>query len=204
MSSGLTLLRQLQARQKLDSKACYYVGGRQKNSEASGAEVSEDNSTVEPLSTISAKTARSAKEERITIEVCLGPDCAVAGGGAALLEIEDLIRFSASSEKEINIVSGGCRDHCSEGPNVRLLSSVKGICDSEFSRVNCPDACRRIVRALDSSNETTNTKESVEVSPVSKLLKRKQDSRRWQEHRQIAAKDRRLQAKVRENSTRNS
>lgn len=70
--------------------------------------------------------------------------------------------------------------------------------------MNCPDACRRIVSALDPSNESTNTKESVEMSPVSKLLKRKKDSRRWQEHRHIAAKDRRLQAKVRENTTRNS
>lgn len=111
MSSGLTLLRQLQARQKLDPKACGDVGDRQKKYHASEAETPDDDSTVGPSSTTSTRTARSAKEEHITIEVCLGPDCAVAGEGAALLEIEDLIRFSASSEKEISIVSGGCRDH---------------------------------------------------------------------------------------------
>ncbi|KAL7472473.1 hypothetical protein ACHAXS_012834 [Conticribra weissflogii] len=208
MSSGLTLLRQFQDRQRsVSTQANGHGGDLQNNCEAKGAETSEDNSstpTEEPSSKIPAETANSAKEDHITIEVCLGPDCAIAGGGAALLEIEDLVHVSASSEKMINIVSGDCRDHCSEGPNVRLRSSMKGICDSEFSRLNCPDICRRIVMSLDLSNETEITNESVEVSSVSKLLKRKQDSQRWQTHRLKAAKDRRLQAKARKNDSINS
>jgi NADH:ubiquinone oxidoreductase subunit E len=35
-------------------------------------------------------SAFNTKKKKV-IEVCHGPDCAVAGGGAALLEIEDLI-----------------------------------------------------------------------------------------------------------------
>ena len=47
------------------------------------------------------------------VEVCQGPDCFGAGGGAAILELEDLACFAA-----VTVVAGGCRNFCSMGPNV--------------------------------------------------------------------------------------
>ena len=77
------------------------------------------------------------------------------GGGAALLEIEDLVRQQLCPNKGSNfnsdtiiVQAGGCRDQCTEGPNVRILSSNGGGVDFDFHKVNSPEACRRVVSSL--------------------------------------------------------
>ena len=84
----------------------------------------------------------------------------MAGGGAALLEIEDLVfqQQRNSNDDESNLIAciqaGGCRDQCTEGPNVRVLlcnngsSGNRSSVDVDFHRVNSPEACRRVVNSL--------------------------------------------------------
>jgi len=155
----------------------------------------------------------------------------VAGGGAALLEIEDLVRRQQCNKEgnnddtKIILQLGGCRDHCTEGPNVRLIScNGGGGVDDDFHKVNNPEACRRVVNSLfptestptnnelhaagQSTNATdvTNRNKHDDTSSssdnvVARLLLRKEDAKRWKAHRERAAKERRLQAISRSQGT---
>lgn len=170
-----------------------------------------------------ADAINTMSNKKKMIEVCLGPDCAVAGGGAALLAIEDIIKNKCLIKGDViaMVRAGGCRDQCTEGPNVRILSvnsddttaagGRRNIEEEEvdFHKVNCPEACRRVTDSLlctasSISTETrqTGNKEEYKSSSssfdnniiVSRLLSRKEDARRWKAHRERAAKERRLQA----------
>jgi hypothetical protein len=166
--------------------------------------------------------AINTKSKKKMIEVCLGPDCAVAGGGAALLEIEDLLHKCTIKGDMIAMVrAGGCRDQCTEGPNVRILSVNSDGANTaggrrrnleeeevDFHKVNCPEACRRVMDSLlctsssisaearqtDDHNYKSSSSSSDNNIIVSRLLSRKEDARRWKAHRERAAKERRLQA----------
>ena len=168
-----------------------------------------------------ADTINIMSKKKKMIEVCLGPDCAVAGGGAALLEIEDLLhKCTIKGDMIATVRAGGCRDQCTEGPNIRILSvnsdntaaagGRRNIEEEEvdFHKVNCPEACRRVMDSLlctasSISTETRQTDDKEYKSSssssdnniiVSRLLSRKEDARRWKAHRERAAKERRLQA----------
>ena len=218
MSSGSALLRQLQARRKLHDTTNQHshtavILTKKQEKDVASRHLPPSPSPPQPTSTSSAAkltlasleaaaaaqtTNNSEADATITIEVCLGPDCATAGGGAALLEIEDLVRVSSSA---IKTISGGCRDHCTEGPNVRVLSrGSNSHLDAEHVKVNCPDACRRVMSPLlctSTSSKLSLKGQEVEMTPVAKLLARREDTRRWRVHRENAAKERRLQAKAR-------
>ena len=156
----------------------------------------------------------------------------MAGGGAALLEIEDLVRQQQCNNKESNnddtkiiVQPGGCRDHCTEGPNVRLISCSGCGVDADFHKVNNPEACRRAVSYLFPTESTptnnelhaaglsTNATAAVSKSHehddtssssdnvVARLLLRKEDAKRWKAHRERAAKERRLKAISRSHGT---
>ena len=115
--------------------------------------------------------------------------------------------------------AGGCRDQCTEGPNVRILSvnssddttaagGRRNIEEEEvdFHKVNCPEACRRVMDSLLCTASSISTEarqtDDKECKPsssseniiVARLLSRKDDARRWKAHRERAAKERRLQA----------
>jgi hypothetical protein len=101
-----------------------------------------------------------------SIEVCQGPDCTGLGGGAAILEIEELVRehhFQSqqlqnhSPSGAIEVVAGGCRDFCSVGPNTHVLRgqyqsrrkrtrTINTLLDS-FSNVKDASSCDKVVRA---------------------------------------------------------
>ncbi len=80
----------------------------------------------------SAPTA-PALNEPVIIEVCTGPNC--SAGGAAILEIEELILEDGTGG--FRIISGGCRDLCSMGPNVHCQST-------HFPRIRSPEDCYQL------------------------------------------------------------
>ena len=229
MSSGSILLQQLRSRQsKSSSNNKSSSDGKNEKSDITTS--SRDGTAVNPpVAAISQrkKSLPIATKKKQVIEVCLGPDCAVAGGGAALLEIEDLVRpqqcdkDSHNDDTKILVQPGGCRDHCTEGPNVRLVScNGGGGVDADFHKVNNPEACRRVVNSLFPTESTpaineihaaghsmlsttaninnddggpSNTSSS-DNGVVARLLLRKEDAKRWKAHRERAAKERRLKA----------
>ena len=87
---------------------------------------------------VDAATAPRSDEVVVGIEVCQGPDCYGAGGGATLLEMEELCQEYRWYDDHNNndnddnnqehhhavikpvIRRGGCRNHCSMGPNVYI------------------------------------------------------------------------------------
>lgn len=84
-------------------------------------------------------------QEMLIVEVCQGPDC--SGGGAALLEIEELIQ-EEQSRKDIKLclVEGGCRDFCTVGPNVHIRHKHRGSLES-FHDVNDGSKCSLVVES---------------------------------------------------------
>lgn len=67
-------------------------------------------------------------ERSLTIEVCQGPDCSGSGGGAAYLDIEDLVlsrpHRGGVEAGRVSTSKGGCRNMCAVGPNVHVLRRV--------------------------------------------------------------------------------
>lgn len=132
------------------------------------------------------------KEGSFTVEVCLGPDCATSGSGAAILEIEELCSLKNQSlddnKARVVINIGGCRDICTMGPNI-LIDGVS------FSQVNSPAACRQ---ALQKSGILVKSGENkTSCNPKSKILQLREDGRRWRANREKAALERRLQSRQR-------
>ena len=125
--------------------------------------------------------------------MCQGPDCFGAGGGAALLALEDWLVDAAV------VAGGGCRNRCSMGPNVYV--SPNGVKEREeqehFSRVTSLADCRNVLRRCaanesscdnhdDSGSNSSNTRTAT-VSPVLvKLRQRRADQKHWQALRLLA------------------
>ncbi len=81
----------------------------------------------------------------VIVEVCQGPNC--RGGGASLLEIEELVQEKQSHDKnvELFLVEGGCRDYCSVGPNVHIRHEKHGYIESA-NHVIDPSKCEEVVQ----------------------------------------------------------
>ena len=225
MSSGALLLKQLQARQRqqtararVDPQRSYCDTSRYKATDeatindTTGHQSAGSSSTVdqgkEVLDSLPADGGIDNGNKAVTIEVCLGPDCSGSGGGAALLEIESLVmgrgeKAGNSSKCNIRVVGGGCRDHCTMGPNGHIQSNSIAAEDSHFTRVNSPEECRHVVRvATDASSKGTrddNSGEDDNTNNIAKILQKREDGRRWRMLREKAAKERRL--RVRERAT---
>ena len=87
------------------------------------------------------------------------------------------------------------------GPNVHVRNNAEK--DIHYSRVNNPKKCRDIISAIyddDDEEESTSVltphTTATKVSYVESLMRRREDSIRWQSHKDRAARERRL--KVRE------
>jgi len=219
MSSGSILLRQLQKRQ-LQQKHNKYKNKNDDNSHPSVSikekEVANDNSStaVPPLDKAEQSQAAASlvfhgddtnvaasngtNNAIVTIEVCNGPDCSGLGGGAAFLEIENLI----STLDNCRVVVGGCRNVCTMGPNVHIFSSD----DIHFSKVDQPLVCRTVVAcavaktkhptSLNYDYDTNSSSSSSSSSSVNKLLQLRQDGIRWRKLKEQSMNEKRL--KVRE------
>lgn len=106
------------------------------------------------------------------IEVCQGPDCFGAGGGAVLIELEELVQEYSSS----TIVRGGCRNFCAMGPNVHCSPH-------HFTKINSIAACRDTVVGEIWNQQTTTT---TAVPIATKLMMKRADRERWQWLRDVA------------------
>ncbi|KAL9186376.1 hypothetical protein ACHAXT_005614 [Thalassiosira profunda] len=189
MSSGAHLLRQLQEQRRRQQGDAPRPSGIDPNPTKT---VDADNRAGDPRPIENGESTGDDKR-RATIEVCLGPDCAGGGGGAALLEIEDLVcKSSGNNNIAARVVDGGCRDRCTVGPNVYVTGGMGGEA-AHFVRVNSPEACRRVVRAV----APTNSSIAKEASVAERILLRREDGRRWRALRERAAAERRLRAQER-------
>jgi hypothetical protein len=117
----------------------------------------------------------------IIIEACQGPDCFGSGGGAVLLELEDLVQECHDKTNGdgqcFRVVAGGCRNFCSMGPNVHASGR-------HFESVKDVEACRKIANDIDlciipSENAST-------TSVISKMLWKRAHRLRWQALRDLA------------------
>ena len=84
------------------------------------------------------------------------------------------------------------------GPNVHVRNNAEK--DVHYSRVNNPKKCRDIISSIYEEEEEERSS-SVQIhvtkdSSVESLMRRREDSIRWQSYRERAARERRL--KVRE------
>lgn len=102
----------------------------------------------------------------VLIEVCTGPNC--SSGGAAILEIEELIQENGSGVFEI--LKGGCRDLCTVGPNVHC----RGI---HFPRVKSPEDCFQVALEIGLCAPTYISGTSTSV--VGNMMTKKANRLRW-------------------------
>ena len=92
MSTGLDLLQRLRWQQQDIIKQSQEIDERQSTTK----DKNKDTQDVHKKASTPPST---------TIEVCLGPDCSGGGGGAALLEIEDLV----SCREKVNTTTTSTR-----------------------------------------------------------------------------------------------
>lgn len=115
-----------------------------------------------------------------TIEVCQGPDCFGSGGGAAILEIEELVQEYnsnvAADTCTTTVVRGGCRDFCSMGPNVHYRGQ-------HYCKVASATECQELMKE---ASECSTTTTAVALPITTKLLLRQADRQRWQALRLVA------------------
>jgi len=132
------------------------------------------------------------------IEICIGNDCSSSGGGAALLEIEELVMessagsslSSSSLQSQYQIVSGGCRNKCSLGPNVHHNHNVS----THYSKVNSAEECENVVRSImglelqyNDGITTNNEDSSARYSNVAaRMMMKKASKTRWKFLRKYA------------------
>ena len=203
MSTGLDLLQRLRQQQQ------------QQRVKHQSQEEGERQSTTKDKNEDTQDVQKKTSSLLTTVEVCLGPDCSGGGGGVALLEIEDLVScrekmntttsstrsatYDINKKKKVVVVPGGCRDFCSMGPNVYVKNDVESI---HYSKVNNPQKCRDIISFIyggegeASTSVQTHATITTKDSSVESLMRRREDSIRWQFHKDRAARERRL--KVRE------
>jgi hypothetical protein len=114
----------------------------------------------------------TSPEALIAIEVCVGQHC--LAGGAAILEIEELVQEDGSGK--FQIVQGGCRNLCTVGPNVHCRSI-------HFSRIKGPDECLVVAATIGLQLKPSNVDGSASV--VGNLLMKKANGLRWKVLREI-------------------
>ncbi len=131
-----------------------------------------------------------------SIEVCKGPDCTGLGGGAAILEIEELVREHRhqNGDDTIRVVAGGCRDFCSVGPNVHIHArrpnesgKRTNLLLESFQGVNDASSCNRVLDSIIASKSTSE--EAAEYTPCDSssaidrhrsMMARKAERQRWE------------------------
>ena len=150
MASGQALLQQLQARrQQVQARKGKGIIDTDSGNKRSVPIRSADEES--PLPAQDAPTSTF-------IEICQGPDCGGLGGGAALLEIEELVcehsHKNNDGVKKPVLVVGGCRDFCTVGPNVYIGSKTKTshgeqlLHHEHLDHVDNPSRCADVVDAL--------------------------------------------------------
>eukprot|EP00977_Amphora_coffeiformis_P015348 scaffold4510_cov183-Amphora_coffeaeformis.AAC.33 len=139
----------------------------------SAADAAADPSDSSPH--VVAVVANEAATQRVFIEVCQGPDCYGLGGGAALLEIEELCReyqychhnthenASTSAVARVVVQRGGCRNYCTMGPNVHCQGK-------QFVKIKSIRDCVNIMDQIFHNHHLPSTTATTDTSPTSLLL----------------------------------
>ena len=112
---------------------------------------------------------------RERLEVCHGPDCFGSGGGAAMLEIEELVQEHAD-QANLELVAGGCRNFCSMGPNVHFGTN-------HFTKVNNVRECRAVVENIAPNDDG---KEPQGATMATRMMAQRAERRRWEFLREVA------------------
>lgn len=157
MASGQALLQQLQARRQ-QAQASNGDNG------ISDVDSGNKRSSLPIRSADLDPTTHPVQATTTFIEVCQGPDCTGRGGGATLLEIEELVcEHSSNNNNDCAnkpvLVVGGCRDFCTVGPNVYIRSkrntntnTIHGqrvlLHHEHLDHVDSPSRCADVVDAL--------------------------------------------------------
>ena len=141
------------------------------------------------------------KKKKKTLEVCQGPDCFGCGGGAALLEIEELWQEEEEAQRgicEIELVRGACRNFCSMGPNVHFDN-----CQQQFTKVKSIVECRQVMERVvvamqphqqeDDDNEprdhgasSATTATASPTTTLTRMLTLRAERERWNFLRKVA------------------
>ena len=130
-------------------------------------------------------TQTPSPELRARVVICGGVDCMGLGGGAALLEIEELCAEASSGGLCVQATSGVCTLQCANAPNVNVLhQSSDGRCVSVSNhlRVDTAGRCAEVLLAL-VGPEGPAVRESLEIGSI--MLKRAAGLR-WNALRQLA------------------
>jgi len=145
----------------------------------------------------------------ISVEVCQGPDCAGLGGGAAILEIEEIVqeavhvyeRHAHRPQQALRnvrrippqVIVGGCRNFCTVGPNVHLLDAIEGGTLESFHQVNSPSSCaivsqRAILAAGMDSTSSNNGNDDAggNTNATQSMMLRRSERLRWEALRTIS------------------
>lgn len=126
---------------------------------------------------------------RARVVVCSGVDCMGLGGGAALLEIEELCAevSSSSGPTHVEAVSGVCTLQCANAPNVNvhdLSSDGRSLAVSNHLRVDSAGRCAEVLAAAAASPPGVRS-DVIEVGGGGIMMKRAAGLR-WNALRQLA------------------
>ena len=127
---------------------------------------------------------------RARVVVCSGVDCMGLGGGAALLEIEELCAevSSSSGPTHVEAVSGVCTLQCANAPNVNvhdLSSDGRSLAVSNHLRVDSAGRCAEVLAAAAAASPPGVRSDVVEVGGGGIMMKRAAGLR-WNALRQLA------------------
>jgi hypothetical protein len=190
MASGQALLQRLQARRLPASNS---------NNEI----IDSGNKRSLPIRNADLEPPLPAPDATTIIEICQGPDCAGLGGGAALLEIEELVcehdnNNNNGANKPVLVV-GACRDFCTVGPNVHIRRKRSTMHGQQFvhhehslNHVDNPSRCADVVDSLTKVGDRcggaahTSTARKESHSLVARMAQRRSERLRWEALRQVS------------------
>lgn len=138
---------------------------------------------------------QASRTTKNTVEVCQGLDCLGCGGGAVLLEMEELLQEHQQCcdtlNSDIDLVRGACRNFCTVGPNVHFHDT-----GDHFSQVKSIADCRQVMESVLAS--ATQKKDdggksklllplpSGSLSTMTRVMTQRAERERWNFLRNVA------------------
>ena len=139
---------------------------------------------------VSSVQLATSCDRRARVVVCSGVDCMGLGGGAALLEIEELcaeVSSSSGGAKHVEAVSGVCTLQCANAPNVNvhaLASDGRSLAVSNHLRVDSAARCAEVLAVATSPPGVRS--EVLEGGGGGGIMMRRAAGLRWNALRQLA------------------
>ena len=137
----------------------------------------------------SSEQLATSCDRHARVVVCSGVDCMGLGGGAALLEIEELCAevSSSSGATHVEAVSGVCTLQCANAPNVNvhaLASDGRSLAVSNHLRVDSAARCAEVLAVATSPPGVRS--EVLEGGGGGGIMMRRAAGLRWNALRQLA------------------